>query len=423
MKGKFFGYIFLCLGIFFLQEIWTSCSFRKNDTVIIWTNRREFVSYAELFNATNEDVKVLVVYKERPAESLPPAKDETPPDIVIGPWLTSNSVRKNFRPVDYLFSEQQINQSAFYPKLLNTGNINDKQYLLPVSFNLPAVIFSEQNNSYVEENYMLTIDQIRDKASTFNKTNKDGSYSKMGFAPSWNSDFLYLVAKIQGASFSEQGELFSWNQAKMDSTVEYLCSWTETFNSATSVEQDFAFKYLYTPEYKQVATEKCLFAYTNSQELFSIPKEQLQNIDFRWIHQDLKILVEDDMIFLGLHKQSKNSAGAEAFITWFMQEETQGKLLDRTTSMGLNVESFGISGGFSAIRNVNERIFPLYYEHLQGNIPPAEYIDVVNILPIRWESLKSRIVLPWLESYSDTKQEEVTATMEVLIDTWSKQFE
>ena len=106
-----------------------------------------------------------------------------------------------------------------------------------------------------------------------------------------------------------------------------------------------------------------------------------------------------------------------------MQEETQGKLLDRTTSMGLNVESFGISGGFSAIRNVNERIFPLYYEHLQGNIPPAEYIDVVNILPIRWESLKSRIVLPWLESYSDTKQEEVTATMEALIDTWSKQFE
>lgn len=423
MKGKIFGSVFLCLGFVLLQGIWTSCSFRNTDPVIIWTNRREFVSYAELFNSTSDDVKVLVIYKEKPAEALPPAKDETPPDIVIGPWLTSNAIRKNFRPVDYLFSEQQINQAAFYPKLLNAGNVNDKQYLLPVSFNLPAVIFSEQNKSYVEENYMVTIDQIRDKAGSFNKTNKDGSFSKMGFAPSWNSDFLYLVAKFQGASFCEQEEIFSWNQNKMDETVAYLRSWTETYNTSTSVEQDFAFKYLYTPEYKQVSTEKCLFAYTNSQNLFSIPKEQLQNINFCWIHQNLKIPVEDDMIFLGLHKQANNSAGAEAFITWFMQEETQGQLLDRTISMGLNVKSFGISGGFSAIRNVNERIFPLYYEPLQGNIPPAEYIDVFNVLPVRWESIKSKIILPWLEAATDTKYEETPETMENLIDDWSKQFE
>ena len=72
-----------------------SCNSAYENPVIIWTNRSEFASYVELFNASQNDCKAIVVYKNSPAESFPVPKDETPPDLVIGPWLKNEKVRKN----------------------------------------------------------------------------------------------------------------------------------------------------------------------------------------------------------------------------------------------------------------------------------------------------------------------------------------
>lgn len=398
-----------------------SCSQKANKPVIIWTNQKEFVSYAELFNASQEQFRVMVIYKEKPVESIPVAKDEQAPDIVIAPLLKNSSVKKNFRPIDYLFTEQQINPSIFYPQLLNAGYIDDKQYLLPISFNLPAIIFSRQNSSLVNENYVITPEQIQKIAETYNKKNKSGIYTQMGFAPIWDSHFMYLVAKIMNSDFKEQNNLFSCNQINLDKAVQFLRNWTTQSNTSTSSEQDFEFKYLYTPGYKQVTTGRCLFSYTTSDEFFTIPENQMQEIEFRWIHNDSKILVEDNMIYLGLYKKAKNSDGAEKFISWFTKEATQRNLLERSKSMNLSVSTFGISGGFSAIRNVNERFFPLFYKPLLGNIPASDYLVAPASLPPRWESLKNRVIIPWLEKATDTKNESVP-TMDELISDWSKQF-
>ena len=398
-----------------------SCSQKANKPVIIWTNQKEFVSYAELFNASQEQFRVMVIYKEKPVESIPVAKDEQAPDIVIAPLLKNSSVKKNFRPLDYLFTEQQINQSIFYPQLLNAGYIDDKQYLLPVSFNLPAIIFSRQNSSLVNENYIITPEQIQKIAEAYNKKNKSGIYTHMGFAPIWDSHFMYLVAKIMNGDFKEQNNLFSSNQTNLDKTAQFLKDWTIQSNTSTSSEQDFEFKYLYTPGYKQVTTGRCLFSYTTSDEFFTIPENQMQEIEFRWIHSDSKILVEDNMVYLGLYKKSKNSDGAEKFISWFTKEATQRNLLERSKGMDLSVSTFGISGGFSSIRNVNERFFPLFYKPLLGNIPASDYLVAPSALPPRWESLKNRVIIPWLEMATNTETESTT-TMNDLIAEWSKQF-
>ena len=74
-----------------------SCSQKANKPVIIWTNQKEFVSYAELFNASQEQFRVMVIYKEKPVESIPVAKDEQAPDIVIAPLLKNSSVKKEFQ--------------------------------------------------------------------------------------------------------------------------------------------------------------------------------------------------------------------------------------------------------------------------------------------------------------------------------------
>lgn len=405
----------------------TGCRRSSSKPVIIWTDRAEFASYVESFNTSQSHAKAVVVYKAHLVSSLPPDKKTEAPDIVIGSWLKNSRVKKNFMTIDYMFSEQQLNPAIFYPQLLTYGTVADHQYLLPVSVNLPAVIFSGKNVNLMPENFMLSTDQIQKTAVKFNEKNKDGIYTTMGFAPSWTPAFLYLTAKMRGASFREKGVTFTWNQQILDKTVEYLCNWTKSCNTSNTAEQDFSFKYLYTPDYKQVSSGRCLFAYTTSSKLFDTPAEQLGDVDFRWIDQDGKIPVEDDIVMLGLYKESKNTNAAESFITWFLRESTQKALLERAAAMHLGSGTFGISGGFSSVKSVNEHIFPTYYRTLLGNLPGSESLMTPPALPPHWTGLKERVVIPYLSDAvklgsGGTINAADAKPMDARISDWIKQY-
>ena len=86
-----------------------SCS-KRTDPVVIWTDNPEIVSYVELFNLSHDNEKAVVIYKEDPAHSLPPAKDEVQPDILIAPFLKNSGTRKYFTPLDYLIQEKSISR-------------------------------------------------------------------------------------------------------------------------------------------------------------------------------------------------------------------------------------------------------------------------------------------------------------------------
>ncbi|MBQ0039537.1 MAG: hypothetical protein KBS64_03845 [Treponema sp.] len=405
-----------------LPLCFVSCSKNKDKTVIIWTDNTEVVSYVELFNTTHEKTKAVVVYKKEPARTLPPAKDEVPPDIVIGPWLKNSLTRKYFTPIDYLFTENSISRSQFYSKLLDYGNINDRQYLLPVSFNLPAMMFSRKNENLLGNDRYLGINQIRDAATKYNGINKKDAYVSMGFGTSWDKEFLYTVTKLKGTSYREKGTSFLWDPTPLELSVNLLRNWTSTCNTDTTTEQNFQFRYLYMPSYRQVTSGRCLFAYTTSDKLFTLTDAQSSSIAFRWIVEDNMIPVEDNMLTMGLYKDAANAAQAEEFIKWFLTEQTQQKLIERTENMKLDTVNFGIAGGFSSIRDVNEKYYPAFYRQLLGNMPPEEYLTLPNILPYRWESLKANVILPYLEDSTNTNGAKNNSTLEERIAEWTKQF-
>lgn len=411
----------LLLALFFICFVFAGCK-NKSSPVVLWTNRSEFVSYAELFNSQQEDAKVLVVYKEDLSTSLPPAKDETTPDIIIGDWLKNSVTRKNFMSLDHLFAQLQLNREDFYPQLLEAGTIDGQLCLLPISFNLPAVILSSKNRNLLDDEYIISMAQMKEKGASYNKQNKSGLYTSMGFGPSWNQDFLYLALKLKGVNFTEKGNSFIWDNNALNETAKYLKEWTKSTNTSTSSEDDFKFKYLYTPSYTLVSSERCLFATIRSDEFFNVSEEKLQNIDYRWLHEQMSIPMEDDIVSLGIYKKSKNTNLAESFIVWFMQEESQKAMLERSVAMKLNTRTFGISGGFSSIRKVNERIFPLFYPMLLRNIPPADHLVAPNVLPPRWESIKDKVILPYIKDAVDTSKEKADKSMKELLAEWNKQY-
>ncbi|MDY2842513.1 MAG: hypothetical protein SOT81_00785 [Treponema sp.] len=389
---------------------------------MIWTDRAEIVSYAEYFNAAQDKAKAIVVYKENLAASLPPASDEKKPDILISPLLKNSRIKKNFAPLESILGRSQVDTSLVYSPLLDFGKSDGKQYLLPLSFNLPAVIFDEAKSPLVSESGTLEFSRLEETSVVFNEKNSSGIYTKMGFAPSWNQEFLYEFVKSRGADIEEKGNAISWNQEKLAQSVESLKNWTAEKNTSTSAEQDFSFKYLYMPVQKQVLSEKCLFAYTTSDKFFSLPQEQISGIDFKWLSNEGKIRIEDDIVMLGVYRKSSNTKNAFDFIIWLFNENTQKNLLERSRNMHLDITTFGICNGFSSLKSVNERILPSYYKNLLGNLPDENAILCPKPLPERWKSLKERVVLPYLSDSTKTDSAVQPKTMEELLSSWRKQF-
>ena len=392
----------------------------QQDRIVIWTSCREFAQYIELFNRQHKDNCAILVYKENPALSLPPAKDENPPDIIVGSWLRTDSPQKSFKSLDYLFDTKKLTSDVFYPQLLDSGKRKDVQYLLPVSFNLPAVIFSTDNKELIPDSYVLSLDQIRSTASSFNAKNKNDAYTRIGFTPLGNSEFLYLVAKMKGSDFREEKGEIAWNGQALLNTVSGLRDWVYKENTSPQIEEDFTFKYLFMPYYRQVSSGRTLYAYTTSDKLFKISKEQDLAVDYRWIVEDKSIYIEDSLMMMGIYDKAKNQVGATEFISWFFQSENQKNILETKESMHLDTDLFGIAGGFSSLRDVTEHILPIYYNQLLTNLPPSQMLTVPQKLPARWESYRSLVVEPYIKGAVTTPEGESAATLHDYEKEWRK---
>jgi len=398
--------------------LFASCGTNGGRTAVLWTDRPEFVAYVEHFNASQSRYRVEVFYRENPAQALIGADDV--PDIVVGSWLKSVSTRAFFTPLDFFFEDLLLSASSFYQSLLKLGNIEGKQYLMPVSFNIPAFIFSRENAQLIAKPFTLSPDDVKALGKAYNER-KDSYFTRMGFAPRWDDDFLFVFATLYGASFRE-GSPLAWDDAALERALAHVKAWTVDANGDAAAEDEFAFKYLYDPAPKLAASGRVLFAYMVSDRLFTVPEETRSALDFRWVAKDSAIPVIEGAAYLGMCKKGKARNAANAFVQWFYKEETQRQLLDLSKRYRTMEGVFGIAGGFSSLKSVNEQIFPTFYPGLLGHVPPAEYILAPNILPKDWNTLKRRVVLPYLRDRAGASSDKTrTMTLGERIADWYRQ--
>lgn len=403
---------FLC-GLLALS----SCDLADRRAAVVWTDRPEFVAYAEQFNASQSRYRIEVFYKEEPAQALAGAKDM--PDVVVGSWLKSAATRSFFSPLEYFFEDLLIAENAFYPSLLKLGNIDGKQYLLPVSFNIPAFVFSRENAALVAQAFTLSPEDVRALGKAYNEK-KGEYYTRMGFSPRWNDDFLLVFATLYGASFRE-GSPLAWEESALERAIAQVRSWTGEANGSAEAEDEFAFKYLYDPAPKIALSGRVLFSYMVSDKLFTVPEQTRAALDFRWVARDASIPVAEGATYLGICKKGKGKHAANAFVQWFYKEDTQRKMLDAAKRYRAMESSFGIGGGFSALKSVNEQVFPTYYPGLLGHVPPAEYVSAPNILPRDWTTLKRRVVVPYIRDRTGAETEQKEAGLGERIADWYRQ--
>lgn len=404
----------------FLVTIFSSCS-KKDNRIVIWTSSSEFAPYIELFNSQHK-TKAVLVYKENTADALPPANDELKPDIVLGSYLRNNKTKKFFDSIDYLFDRQIISTDDFYPALRKAGEFSHKQYLLPVSFNLPLMLFSLENKDFVKNDYTISLEQIKTTGTDFIKKNKKGNLTRIGFAPQSNKDFLYTTTRLFDVKFKQyKTNDFTYNKQALENAIKYITEWIKTEHGSIQTESDFVYKYLSLVDSKKVFSGRTLYTYTTSNKLFQLPSDQLAKMDFRWIKNNEQIPVEDSMTMMGISKWATNYAGAVEFIEWFYSTATQKTILEQKSNFQPNTIEFGIVGGFSAIKEVNEKILPTFYTKLLSNIPSHEAFYVSEPKSSHWEKIKDKVIIPYIQDSINIQEGQTLKSLEERYSDWKKQ--
>jgi ABC-type glycerol-3-phosphate transport system substrate-binding protein len=376
----------------FLALMGSSCAGPAKAAATLWTDSPEMALYAELFNAENGRYRVEVSYRERLARDFVAAKSK--PSMIVGHWIRGAAVRPNLRSLDSLFTELRLNARAFYADFLTQGKVDGRQLFIPVSFNLPAVAFNEEAGKDFESGFFIGLDEMEAAGKAYNR-DKGGSFVKMGFSPRFEPEFLYLLASLDDAAFQE-GKPLAYDRRGLTVAVERARAWVANANGSAAAEDDFAFKYLYDPGYRSAASGRVLFTYLSSDALLGMPEQKQEGLSFRWILHEGKVPANDDEVYLALSRKGTGRPAAEAFAAWFFDPGEQKRILEDAKDMRTLETGFGIAGGFSSLREVNEKAFPAYYPGLVGHMPPDGPFMVSKPLPENWPILKREIVLPFL---------------------------
>lgn len=403
--------------IIFIAIFLASCGGHK--TAHIWTDRPEFAYYGEYFNSIQNQYKVMVMYYKFPAAEFARhgiKKEGNHPDIIAGSWIRNAVTSTHFKSMNSVFGANKLSRTVFYPRLLAVGRIDRNQYLLPVSFNVPALVFPKNREQTISNPFTIGFDEIKNLSKNYNTENR-GVYTRMGFSPFWDSNFLFITASLHGSSFREASPL-AWNTSVLDSSMDFINEWTHEINTNNQMEEDFTFKYFIEPPARLIQSGRILFSYMESSELFTLSEDSKSDLDFRWIADNDKIPLIDGSVYLGILKKGKAHKAAEAFVQWFFTIETQRHLLETSKANRVNENVFGICGGFSALAPVTEQIFPRFYPDLLGRMPPSEYLMPTNNLPANWITIKERVVLPYLYDSARKKSTEEIYPLERRISDW-----
>lgn len=378
------------------------CGLLGDKTLRLITDRPEMAAYVERFNARQNDVRVEMVYDEDPAGAV--LEGRVAGDVVIGQWLATPAVMAKFDSLADILKPARIDPGWFYPGLLAMGSRDNRPFLLPLSFSLPAAMFSRASVPADLPSLALPLETMRTLSAAFTSTGKSG-LATVGFSPLWSGEFLSAAARLFGVHFraARNGQP-TWDAAALAATADWVRAWVRELNGGADADLSFSQRTLVQPAERLLGSKKILFALVPFAEFIALPEEKRRDFDFRWLAAAGAIPVQDDVLFAGVLRASRSKAGARDFLTWFFAPQTQRSLLEVNQSRRIGV--FCISGGFSAIKSLNEKDLPQKYPLLLGRIPPEASLVFPATLPDDWRRARDEVVQPWLTRAASTADQQ-----------------
>ncbi len=381
--------------IVFAVLIISGCGYFARHTVTLCTDRAEFSAYSEAFNVSQDEFLIEISYRSNPIESV--LRKEINPDLIISEGLSDPNVLDHFEPLSGLFRDERIDPKDFYQDLLSLGRREKTQFILPLNFDLPTVVFRNRSFQQEHNGLLIPLDAMRKLASEYNEVVKE-QLKKEGFSPFWNEDFLYYTTMLFNAEFRTDGSSYiKWNEKSLFEGIDFLQSWVAEENGGYEKDREFKEKYMNMPEYRLLEDKHILFYFTDMKSFLKIPQEKREDLEFRWLSKEGKIHVLENILFVGIPRGGKNKKGAKLFLEWIFTPAVQMQIMEINRFKRL-LGVFGIANGFSSLVEVNEKALPQpqFYPLFLGHIPSSEMLSFPSRLPHDWSASKDEVVKPWL---------------------------
>jgi len=372
-----------------------SCDQAATRVSTLWTNVPEVASYVERFNASQRDWQILVEYKDDPVPLLltPGIKA----DLVVARGLASTEVMDTMVPLDFLFDGGNLAKASFYRKITDAGQQGDHFKLLPVSFDLPVLIFSKNTLPDLPGS-SVDLDTVQKLSVAFDGPQSPKVPRKLSFSPLWET-FGFTWLQLQGVGFREgfQGTL-TWDSDKLNRALAQWRAWPSPGPVAIS---EFQRKYLQGDPIPMLTSGRMQFYPSTLANFESKPWDERRNLDFRFLDRDGKIVVSDNIVWAGIPLSSLTRGAGERFLAWLFQVDVQKKLLLEARTE--DDRNFGLARGLSSLTASNEAALVEGFPEMAGRLPGVADLSFWNTLPPDWRTLKSTVLRPWLEASDGTE--------------------
>ncbi len=381
-------FFIIAISVFFIIKQATSVT-----EAYMVTNIPQAVFYVEQFNVQHKRYKIHCIYEENLDRLQESSARKKYPALILGNNILTDKILPQLDDISYLFATLSISRRSFYESLLQSGMVKNRQLLLPVSFNVPIVIMQKNNaEPPIEQGVVIQLPELKTLSNSATIKQKN-EFSAMGFHPLWSNETLHYFFKAFGANFAEQNGL-QWNSANFSSAMYYLKTWFDDSKVTFSDVMMFKQKYEQIPADMQLSLNKTNAWVISSKKYLALDESRRSTLKTYWFAYDNKIPVDDTAVFLGILSNGKSKDAAEAFIKWFYRIDTQKKLMEQLKLYRLDEIDFGIANGFSAVIDITEKVFPLYYKELLGKTPPKQMIASVNGVSKLWDNFFTKYLVP-----------------------------
>jgi hypothetical protein len=368
--------------LFLLVILWVLTGCHSNNRLVLLTDEIDSVVAAELFNKQSDDIKIIVHYQPDLVKVLYSGKINA--DIVIGHDLNSPSINKKM-----ISLRSTANKHDLYDFMLIT---NRKIRLLPLSFDLPVILFSETNGQNLNNPQLIGSPELKELGRSFNQKGPNGM-TRVGFLPLRYDEFLYMTAVSHGSDIRLSGKTLQYNEPALLETITFLEDWSQTENGGSEKEKKFIEKYGYIPDVRLLEDKKILFSLSGLSDFLELPEHDRDPLDFRYFSFGNTIPV-NKMVYFGIPSGSLKSGKSKKFLAWLLMPETQKSLMEYKQKKRMG--RFGFFGGLSTLPEVNEAIIGKVYPVMLGRIPDSKYLEVPPESGDNWLSIKKQVIIPWI---------------------------
>lgn len=392
-------------AVLLLLGLGTACS-QAPRVSTLYSNIPELALYAEIYNASQTSYRIIPEFHGNPQELL--MASGSPADMVAGNLKMPPQPLDRLASLDFIFDRSGESRKDYYEGILNQGQHQGVQVLLPLSFNLPLII--GQKDSFPEDwpGVLVEAGDLIAHSSTQNRPQK--SPPVLGYSLRWSNLQVESLLFSSGwtPALTPEGALVIPPDVP-EAFFKTLTSMRDM--NGGSFEDRFTAKYLPGQGLKLLSDRRVIFYPSTLRDHLSLPTGQLDALDFRFPALAGKVWATDDPVMLAFPRGSRQPEAAGDFAAWLMRKKTQIMLLE--TSADLQLKSFGIAGGLSSLYEITEEHITRTTLELTKPVPGRKDLIFPPALSQDWSEFTGQVLHPWIsKKISGTVSESLRSSYE-----------